>query len=53
MTRDQQRLSDYLVHIVEAIERIDCYTGDMDKAAFLGNRLVQDAVLRNFEIRRR
>ncbi len=26
MTRDKQRLADYLAHIIEAIERIDRYT---------------------------
>ena len=50
MTRDQQRLTDYLAHILEAIERIDRYTGGMDEGAFLNNQLVQDAVIRNFEI---
>lgn len=50
MSRDQQRLSDYLAHILEAIERIDRYTGDMDELAFLDNHLVQDAVIRNLEI---
>lgn len=50
MSRDQQRLADYLAHIAEAIERIDRYTGDMDEVAFLNNQLVQDAVIRNFEI---
>jgi uncharacterized protein with HEPN domain len=50
MTRDQQRLADYLAHILQAIERIDRYTGDMDEAAFMANQLVQDAVIRNFEI---
>jgi uncharacterized protein with HEPN domain len=50
MSRDQQRLADYLTHILEAIERIDRYTGDMDEAAFLDNDLVQDAVIRNLEI---
>ena len=50
MTRDQQRLTDYLAHIAEAIERIDRYTGDMDEVAFLNDELVQDAVIRNFEI---
>jgi hypothetical protein len=29
MTRDQQRLTDYLAHILEAIERIERYTEDM------------------------
>ena len=50
MSRDQQRLLDYLAHILEAIERIDRYTADMDELAFLGNVLVQDAVVRNLEI---
>lgn len=50
MTRSQQRLADYLAHIAEAIERIDRYVGDLDEVAFLNNPLVQDAVIRNFEI---
>lgn len=50
MNRNQQRLADYLAHITEAIERIDRYTEDMDEVAFLSNQLVQDAVIRNFEI---
>ncbi|MGH8646793.1 MAG: HepT-like ribonuclease domain-containing protein [Gammaproteobacteria bacterium] len=50
MSRDQQRLPDYLVHIIEAIERIDRYTEDMGELAFLGNQMAQDAVIRNFEI---
>ncbi|MDD5036378.1 MAG: DUF86 domain-containing protein [Methylococcaceae bacterium] len=47
MSRDQQRLADYLAHILEAIDR---YTGDMDEVVFLNNSLVQDAMIRNFEI---
>jgi uncharacterized protein with HEPN domain len=50
MTRDQQRLAGYLAHILEAIERIDWYTRNMDEAVFLKNLLVQDAVIRNIEI---
>ncbi len=50
MSRDQRSLVDYLAHILEAIERIAQYTEDMDEAAFFMNRLVQDAVIRNFEI---
>ena len=50
MSRDQQRLADYLAHILEAIERIDRYTEDMGEMAFLNDQLVQDAVIRNFEI---
>ena len=50
MTRDPQRLGDYLAHMLEAIERIEEYVSDVDEMAFQGNRLVQDAVIRNFEI---
>ncbi len=50
MSFNQQRLADYLAHILEAIERIKRYTDDMDEVAFLGNLLVQDAVVRNLEI---
>ncbi len=44
------RLPDYLGHILEAIERIEEYVSDMDEMAFLGIKLVQDAVCRNIEI---
>ncbi|ATE60079.1 HepT-like ribonuclease domain-containing protein [Thauera sinica] len=50
MSRDKQRLVDYLSHIVEAIGRIDRYTADLNEIAFLQNEMVQDAVIRNFEI---
>lgn len=50
MTRDSQRLADYLAHILEAIERIDRYTQNMDEMTFLDNPMVQDAVIRNFEV---
>lgn len=50
MTSTPQRLIDYLAHILEAIERINHYTEDMDETAFLSSRLIQDAVIRNFEV---
>ena len=50
MNREPQRLVDYLSHILEAVERIATYTEDMDEAAFLNDRMVQDAVLRNLEV---
>ena len=50
MSRDKQRLADYLEHILEAIKRIHCYTKPMDKRQFIQNLMVQDAVIRNFEI---
>ena len=50
MSRDQDRLADYLAHILEAIERIGPYTENMAELVFLENELVQDAVIRNSEI---
>jgi uncharacterized protein with HEPN domain len=50
MSRDPLRLSDYLGHILEAIARIHEYLEDVDEVGFLSNRLIQDAVIRNFEI---
>ena len=44
------RLLGYLEHILQAIERIQCYTGDIDEAAFLQNEMTQDAVIRNLEV---
>lgn len=31
MSRGEQRLGDYLQHILQAIERIQHYTGDIDE----------------------
>ena len=50
MSRDPLRLNDYLAHILEAISRIHEYLEDVDEVGFLSNHLVQDAVIRNFEI---
>lgn len=50
MSKDEQRLADYLAHILQAIERICRYTDQLDEVAFLQNELVQDAVIRNLEI---
>ena len=50
MSRDPLRLPDYLGYINEAITRIVTYCKDMDEASFLSNAMVQDAVIRNFEI---
>jgi len=44
------RVPDYLGHIVQAIDRIERYTADIDEAGFLASELVQDAVIRNIEI---
>jgi len=50
MSRDPQRLPDYLGHILEAIERIQQYVDDLDEVGFLNSKLVQDAVIRNLEV---
>ncbi|WP_157645218.1 hypothetical protein [Burkholderia ubonensis] len=40
MKGKEQRLPDYLGHMVEAIDRIDTYVGGMNKAGFVANTLV-------------
>lgn len=50
MTGHASRLPDYLGHVRQAIERIQHYTDGMDEAAFRCSPLVQDAVIRNFEV---
>lgn len=50
MSRDPQRLNDYLAHILEAISRVAQYTAGIQEDGFIQNRLVQDAVMRNVEI---
>jgi uncharacterized protein with HEPN domain len=39
----------YLAHIVDSIAAIESYTGT-GREAFMRERLIQDAVIRNFEI---
>ena len=50
MSRNKQRLADYMGHILEAINRINRYTEGMTQSAFLADQMAQDAVIRNFEI---
>ncbi len=40
----------YLRHILDAIGQIEEYVGGVDVEVFLGNRLIQDGVIRQFEI---
>lgn len=47
MMRDDQV---YLAHIMDALQQIATYTAGMDYEAFLENRLVQDGVIRQFEV---
>jgi uncharacterized protein with HEPN domain len=46
MTRDPRV---YLAHILECADRIERYLGQ-DREAFLRDTMVQDAVIRNFEV---
>ncbi len=50
MSPKNARAADYLGHILQAIARIGRYTADLDEVGFLKNELIQDAVIRNFEI---
>ena len=50
MTKHPRRLDDYLKHINQAIDRIESYIKDCDQLAFISNTMIQDAVIRNFEI---
>ena len=40
----------YVEHIKSCILKIKDYTKDLDEAGFLQNTMIQDAVIRNFEI---
>ena len=50
MNRKSLRVADFLSHIVEAIERIERYTGEIDRDAFAASGITQDAVIRNLEV---
>jgi uncharacterized protein with HEPN domain len=50
MKQSTLRLTDYLRHILEAIERIERYTADLGYGGFVESEMVQDAVIRNLEI---
>jgi uncharacterized protein with HEPN domain len=39
----------YLIHILECIQRIESYSVE-GKSAFLASNMMQDAIIRNFEI---
>ncbi len=40
----------YLEHICYCIQKIEDYTRELSEETFLNNSLIQDAVIRNFEI---
>ena len=50
MSRDPQRVPDYLGHILAALRRIERYAAGLDQEGFLASEIVQDAVIRNLEV---
>lgn len=50
MSVERTRFDECVSHIIEAVERIETYTFNLDMLAFKANTLVQDAVIRNIEI---
>jgi uncharacterized protein with HEPN domain len=50
MSKDKLRLNAYLEHIIEAIQRIERYSENMNKSMFEASELVQDAIIRNIEV---
>ncbi len=50
MRHEERRLHDYLADIIEAQVRIAGYVDGKDFDSFLMNRMMQDAVIRNFEV---
>jgi uncharacterized protein with HEPN domain len=50
MSQAAPRLPDYLGHILQAIDRIQRYTSGMSEADFARSEVIQDAVIRNFEV---
>lgn len=40
----------YIEHILLSIEKIQAYTSGISKEDFFSNEMIQDAVIRNFEI---
>lgn len=47
---DKPSNSHRIKHMLEAIAAIFTYTKDITKEEFLSNQLIQDAVIRNFEV---
>lgn len=50
MKKDDLTPKDFLLHMVEAADRILEYTRGMNREQFLEQQMVQDAVVRNIEI---
>jgi uncharacterized protein with HEPN domain len=50
VTQKDRRAVDWLEDMLECIRRIERYTDGMAEAGFMADALVQDGVIRNFEV---
>jgi uncharacterized protein with HEPN domain len=50
MNKHEDRARDYLLHMLDALDQILEYTSGVSREAFLTNRMLQDAVVRNIGI---
>jgi uncharacterized protein with HEPN domain len=50
VNKHEFRAQDYLLHMLEAAERILEYTAGVTEEHFVANQMLQDAVVRNIEI---
>jgi uncharacterized protein with HEPN domain len=50
VNKHEFRAKDYLLHMLEATDRVFQYTANVSEAEFSANSLLQDAVIRNIEI---
>jgi uncharacterized protein with HEPN domain len=50
MNTGNPRSRDYLEHMLDAVRQIQTYTSSKSADDFLADRLLQDGVIRNFEI---
>ena len=50
MNKHEFRAKDYLLHMLEAADRVLEYTAGVSREQFFANQMLQDAVVRNIEI---
>ncbi|HUH62997.1 MAG TPA: DUF86 domain-containing protein [Terracidiphilus sp.] len=50
MSRDLLRARDYLKHMIAAVSQIQIYSEGKSAKEFLSDRLLQDAIILNFEV---
>jgi uncharacterized protein with HEPN domain len=50
VNKHQFRAKDYLLHMLEAADRVLKYTAGVAEEQFVANQMLQDAVVRNIEV---